>query len=167
MTFLGRDQVWLEAVLQEVWTTAFPDLVAQNRVEIRFGRAARTRLGSIRMARDGSVSTILMNRLFRDERVPREMVAVTVAHELTHYLHGFSSPLPRQYKSPHAGGVVTRDLKARGFGPALVRQKRWLKAHFPGLYREHVPGAVRRRSSRRARRPVSPLRSLGRALGLL
>lgn len=130
--------------------SAFPDLVAANEVVIRYGQRARTRLGSIRMSRDGTVSTILINRLFQLEVVPLEVVDATIAHELTHYLHGFSSPLEQKFSTPHAGGVVTRELEQRGFGSAVELQKKWLKAQWPLLVREHAPERLKRRVRRRS-----------------
>lgn len=132
---MDRDQPWLEARLVHVWQRGFVDLVPGNRVEICFGRTARTRLGSIRMSRDKSVSKILINRLFQDERVPVEVVDATIAHELVHYAHGFSSPFEQKFCSPHAGGVVSKELKVRGFAETLAFQKRWLKIHWLPLLR--------------------------------
>lgn len=152
-TMNSRDQAWLEQKLQEVWERGFSDLVAANRITIRFGRAARTRLGSIRLSRDRSESRILMNRLFQLPDVPETVVEVTIAHELTHYLHGFSSPLEQKYSSPHAGGVVTRELKARGFADVLLFQKKWLKSDWPALIQKHAATGRRARGlgSRRSR----------------
>lgn len=155
-----RDQLWLEQTLASVWRRHFPDMVAENRVEIRFGRVARTRLGSIRMSRDKTISTILINKLFQNPIVPLAVVEATIAHELVHYLHGFSSPFEQKFYSPHAGGVVTKELVARGFGEILSFQKRWLKEEWPKLLKEH--GVIgRRRSHRRIRS-----RSRGRSLVL-
>jgi hypothetical protein len=148
----ARSQCWLESRLQSVWTSSFPDLVAANEVVIRYGQRARTRLGSIRMSRDAKISTILINRLFQLEIVPVEVVDATIAHELTHYLHGFSSPLEQKFSTPHAGGVVTKELKKRGFESALELQKKWLKVQWPLLVREHAPERLKRRRIKRIRR---------------
>lgn len=156
-----RDQSWLESRLADVWQRGFFDVVPGNRVEIKFGRVARTRLGSIRMSRDKKVSKILINRLFTSEAIPEEVVDATIAHELVHYLHGFSSPFEQKYCSPHAGGVVTKELKQRGFSEALLFQRRWLKTHWLPLLREHVGlrlRAPRRKRSRRLPRTFSLLR---------
>ncbi len=147
LAMTARDQIWLEGCLAEVWQRHFPDMAAANRVVIRFGRVARTRLGSIRMSRDKRISTILINRLFQSPSVPLGVVEATIAHELVHYLHGFSSPFEQKFCSPHAGGVVTKELKKRGFGEILQHQKRWLKGEWPALVRAHVP--VRRTVRRR------------------
>lgn len=156
-----RDQEWLETRLKTVWQRGFTDLVPGNRVEIKFGRVARTRLGSIRMSRDKKVSKILINRLFIQENIPEQVVDATIAHELVHYLHGFSSPFEQKFCSPHAGGVVTKELKQRGFSEALLFQRRWLKTHWLPLLREHVglrSRAPRRKRSRRLPRTFALLR---------
>lgn len=156
-----RDQQWLENRLKIVWQQGFSDLVPGNRVEIKFGRVARTRLGSIRMSRDKKVSKILINRLFLQDAIPAQVVDATIAHELVHYLHGFSSPFEQKYCSPHAGGVVTKELKQRGFSETLLFQRRWLKVHWLPLLREHAglrPSAHHRKRSRRLPLALSLLR---------
>jgi hypothetical protein len=155
MNDIERNQQWLEERLAFVWQRAFPDLEPVNEVVIAYGQRARTRLGSIRMSRDKKTSKILINRLFQNEEVPVEIVDVTIAHELTHYLHGFSSPLKQLYRTPHAGGVVDKELKKRGFGATLVMQKKWLAEQWPQFLRAHVPQQRRRRRVVRRRR--SPL----------
>jgi hypothetical protein len=161
MTPTTRDQLWLENRLQLVWRRGFSDLVPLNKVQIQYGQSARTRLGSIRMSRDGKVSKILINKLYQLPQVPLEVVDCTIGHELTHYLHGFSSPLKQRYKTPHAGGVVTKELTGRGFGADLLIQKRWLKEEWPRLLKANV-SIVRRRPRRRSR--SSFLKRLRRAL---
>lgn len=153
-----RDQQWLQNRLKTVWQSGFFDVVPRNRIEIKFGRIARTRLGSIRMSRDRAVSKILINRLFVLEHIPEEIVDATIAHELVHYLHGFSSPFEQKYCSPHAGGVVTKELKQRGFGDALAFQRKWLKTHWGPLVREHASLGPRRRRLRYRTRSLSSLR---------
>ena len=92
MTTVVRDQKWLESRLKLVWQRGFHDMIPQNEVLIRYGRAARTRLGSIRMSPDKKVSKILLNRLFQNLEIPLEVIDLTIAHELVHYFHGFNSP---------------------------------------------------------------------------
>jgi len=50
------------------------------------------------------------------------LVDATIVHELTHYLHGFSSPIEQKFRTAHAGGVVVKELKKRGFtiSPSLA-----------------------------------------------
>ena len=51
-----------------------------------------------------------------NEIIPEYIIDLTLAHEMIHYMHGFNSPLPKQFRHPHAGSVVDRELKKRGFG---------------------------------------------------
>ncbi len=143
--FQLRNQEWLEDRFRTVWMRGFSDLVPQNTVTIRFGRRARTRLGSIRMAKNKKESRILINRLFTHPEVPLQIVDATIAHELTHYLQGFSSPLEQKFSTPHAGGIVTKEMKKRGFGPELEFQKKWLKNEWPKFLKIHGPPQRKRR----------------------
>ncbi len=145
-----RDQQWLEERLVHLWNKGFPDLVAENQIVIRWGRKARVRLGSIRMAKDKKTSTILINRLFQQAEVPLAVVDAVIVHELTHYVHGFSSPLEQKFSTPHAGGVVDKELKKRGFSRELQVQKKWLKDVWPMFLKQYGPPQKRRvRRSRR------------------
>jgi len=76
-------------------------------------------------------------------------VTATIAHELCHYAHGFSSPLEQRHPHPHYGGVVTKEMKARGFEKELKMQKKWLKEVWPELLREKMPPRTIRRRRRR------------------
>ncbi|MCX6812809.1 MAG: hypothetical protein NTW79_04330, partial [Candidatus Berkelbacteria bacterium] len=40
-------------------------------------------------------TTIIINGFFRDEEIPEFVVDAVIAHELSHYAHGFNSPLPQ------------------------------------------------------------------------
>jgi hypothetical protein len=117
------------------------------------------------------VSKILINRLFQNVEVPLEVIDLTMAHELVHYLHGFSSPFEQKFYSPHAGGVVDRELKERGFSRELAFQKRWTKTHWPHVLRAHAlsdstshtsrsPRLVRRRPKSFLRHSKSLIRQL-------
>jgi len=134
-----RDDNWLFAKLDEVWDRFFPDVPQDNNVRIVWGRRARTRLGSIKLETDrktrpkngehpGTVITI--NSLFKDEKIPEYVVLGTIAHELAHYAHGFHSPLEQKHATPHAGGVIHKELANRGLGTLEKRQKKWLKDHW-------------------------------------
>ena len=48
-----------------------------------------------------------------------------IAHELTHYAHGFGSHHPRRYRHPHRGNVVQRELNKRGLGAELRFYTEW------------------------------------------
>lgn len=148
-----RDDKWLFAKLDEVWDTYFPDIPQENDVKIVWGRKARNRLGSIKNGpekRHGHHESIItINALFQDQNIPEFVVVGTIAHELTHYAHGFNSPIARKYQSPHAGGVVTRELKTRGLEKVLRDQKRWLKENWESYLADKYP-----RSKRKLRRRV-------------
>jgi hypothetical protein len=140
-----RTDQWLEDQLNQIWQSFFPDIHKVNNVVIKWGRAAKNQLGSItakgprRLFRTPgrfpkhswwlpeSISIITINRNFQNLSVPEEIISVTIAHELVHYSHGFSSPHPQLYKYPHLGGIVSKELKARGLGDQLKFQKKWLK----------------------------------------
>jgi hypothetical protein len=42
-----RDNKWLADLLDSLHTTYFPEIVVENTILVRFGRASRTRFGSI------------------------------------------------------------------------------------------------------------------------
>lgn len=150
-----RSATWLEAQLQDFLKGSFADLEVCNRLEIHWGRAAQRRFGSIKMSRDQRVSTITINGLFRDESIPEQIIQATLAHELAHYAHGFSSPLPRKYKSPHAGGVIDRELRKRGLGLLSAYEKQWTKNHWPEVLKQNF-GRRQRVLVPRRKSSVSP-----------
>lgn len=137
-----RDQAWLDSQLDHVLLHHYPELELINPVEVRWGRAASTRFGSIRLVDE--VSRIIVNGAFRDPQIPREMVWATIGHELAHYAHGFCSGHPQKYAHPHRGRVVDQEMIERGMGEILAFQKRWAKEEWPGL----APRPARRRRSR-------------------
>jgi len=142
-----RDELWLQALLDDIWDHHFADVPQDNIVRIEFGRRAKRQLGSIRLdRRDPTVSIITLNGLFRDPAIPEFIVTATLVHELTHYAHGFNSPLARKHAHPHAGGVMRAEYAERGLESLYVRQKRWLKANWPGIVAANfAPPASRRR----------------------
>ena len=154
-----RDNTWLFQKLDELWDEYFSDIQQNNGVAIKFGRRARQRLGSIKQEpksirdiSDKSRKTIIIiNGLFKDPGVPEYVVTATIAHELCHYAHGFSSPLEQSFLHPHYGGVVTKELKVRGFEKELKLQKKWLKEVWPEYLKEKMPA---NRAQRRSRRKV-------------
>lgn len=128
-----RSNAWLQEQLQTLLEGAFSDMERPNHISIEFGRKAVRRLGSIRMNRSKTVSHILINGHLRDEAIPEQIICSVIAHELCHYAHGFCSPLPRKYKSPHAGGIIARELKKRGLYLLLEYEKEWVKNHWPRI----------------------------------
>lgn len=141
-----RDNEWLQEVLAGMWYRHFQDIDQPNDVVIKFGRPAAARLGSIKWGRkpvkhhDGTVqrrSIITITGYFKDPSIPEEVVTAVIAHELSHYAHGFSSPLYQRYDHPHKGGVVDKEIRARGLGDILKFHKRWMKEHWVNYLRKH------------------------------
>lgn len=139
-----RDNEWLQEQLAWLWYKHFSDVAQPNDVRIKFGRPAVARLGSIKWGRkpvahhDGSTqrrSIITITGYFKDETIPDNVVTAVIAHELTHYAHGFSSPNPQLYKHPHHGGIVDKEMVKRGLGPILKEHKQWLKQHWANYIR--------------------------------
>lgn len=129
-----RDEAWLHQLLDDTWDGYFGDIPQDNIVRIRFGRKAKTRLGSIALDRhEPDVSIITLNGLFRDPAIPQYVVQATLVHELTHYAHGFNSPHDQKQKHPHAGGIMKREFEERGAGELYKQQKQWLKDNWKGV----------------------------------
>jgi hypothetical protein len=142
---MKRDNAWLQQVLDKIWDNYFADVPQENDVRITFGRRAKRRLGSISLDRaDMKTSLIMMNGLFVDPAIPEFVVEATIVHELTHYAHGFNSPLDQSKAHPHAGGVMRREFAERGLLDLFQQQKRWLKENWAGIL-EREMGAQSRR----------------------
>ncbi len=143
-----RDNLWLEKRLNQIWQTHFPDVKKINRVYIIFGRKARNVFGSIKARGPKqpfrtpgrypkpsiwlpqSITIITINGNFKNPEIPNEIIDLTIAHELVHYAHGFSSPHPQLYQYPHQGSVVTKELIKRGLSDQLKFQKTWIKNYW-------------------------------------
>lgn len=125
-----RSDHWLKTQFETIWQKHFSDIKRKNDVMINFGRVCRTRLGSIRLSRDKKTSKILINGLFRDEKIPQKLVLATIAHEITHYAQGHSSPLPKLSKYPHRGRIVEKEMISRGLKSLVLFQKKWLKQNW-------------------------------------
>lgn len=144
---MARDNAWLADRLADLQRRHFADVKPVNLVQVRFGRVTKTRLGSIstrRLKGKEPITLITMNGLFRNEEVPAEVIDAVLGHEFTHYAHGWHSPLPKLYAHPHRGGIVDKELIARGLGPALQQQQIWVKTHFARHYLAAKPLARRR-----------------------
>lgn len=126
---MKRDNSWLLSRLDFIWTKHFADIPQTNKVFIKFGRFAKYRLGSIRLNKQTKASFITITSMFKDSRIPMEVVDHTIGHELTHYAHGFSSNHPRLHKYPHAGGVVKKEMEDRGMGHLHTAYKNWIKEY--------------------------------------
>jgi len=125
---------WLHDTLREIWDRHFRDTPRVNAVQIRFGAPWKTRLGSITLSEDQRTTYIQVNALLRLPEAPDYVAAVTVAHEMVHYAHGFGSPLPRRYKHPHRGGIVRRELIRRGMERDYRQYDEWVYAHWYDFY---------------------------------
>ena len=124
-----RDNNWLLSRLDFIWERYFPDIKQVNPIVIKFGRNSRLRLGSIKLSKPTKRTHITITSMFKDESVPVEVVDQTIAHELVHYTHGFSSYRPRMHRYPHAGGIVNKELKKRGMENLLKVYKEWMKEY--------------------------------------
>lgn len=127
--------------LEEIWNTYFSDVLRLNKIEIAYCYPWKRRLGLIRLSLDNTVSFIGLNALLQMEQIPEYVLITTIAHELTHYAHGFGSPLVRRFEHPHANNVVSRELERRGLGETLHLCDTWIdKEWFPLYDRERATG---------------------------
>jgi hypothetical protein len=135
-----RDNGWLQQILDKIWDNYFADVPQVNDVRIVFGRRAKRRLGSISLdPNDRHTSLITINSVFKDMEIPEFVIEATIVHELTHYAHGFNSPLDQAQAHPHAGGVMRREFAERGLLELYLQQKRWLKEHWVEVIAREFP----------------------------
>ena len=122
----------LAGYLDQIWHTYFADTPQVNDVHIGYCYPWKSRLGLIRLSLDKTTTFIGVNALLQLQQVPEYVLTVTIAHELTHYAHGFGSPLPRVCKHPHANKVVDRELESRELGVQLRCCNEWIdKSWYP------------------------------------
>ena len=162
-----RNNSFLEQKLRIFLDGPFSDMETPNALKIHFGRRARRRFGSIKMSRDKQVTIITINGLFRDESIPEQIIHATIAHELCHYAHGFSSPLPKKYKYPHQGGVIAKEMQVRGLQDLFIFEKAWTKQNWRRVLQVEFPQQKRRALRRPLRRPKSKKMSLKLILNYL
>ncbi len=124
-----RDDDWLISRLEYLWSTFFDDVVEVNPLIIRFGRYSKFRLGSIKLDRRSNRSYLTITGMFQDPKIPMDVVDHTIAHELVHYTHGFSSKRVRLHRYPHAGGVVQKEMKKRGLECMIKAYRIWMKEY--------------------------------------
>lgn len=142
-----RDHAWLKKQLELLLKTYFADIKISNPIEIKFGREAKFRFGSIRLlktkkaislsplgfARRKNIqpqkSIITITSMFTRDDIPVNVVHYTIAHELCHYAHGFSSSNKRLFKHPHHGGVINKELLGRGAGHLTIIYKKWIREY--------------------------------------
>lgn len=147
-----RDQEWLENRFEYIYRKYFADLKAPNQIEIKWGRRSRRQLGCIkkqqlktkswRMAdhfKRDFVTIIVINGLFRDEKIPEFVIDSVIAHEMSHYAHGFNSPLPQIHRHPHKGGVIKKELHARDLTALELKQKIWIKKNWQNYLNQNYP----------------------------
>ena len=125
---LPRNDNWLLSKLDLLWTKYFSEMDQTNPIFIRFGRYSKFRLGSIKLDRKKEKSYITITSMFKDLKIPEAVVEHTIAHELVHYAHGFSSKRTRLHRYPHAGGVVKKEMEERGLGNLNKAYKAWVKS---------------------------------------
>lgn len=133
-----RNNAWLLARLDYLWSNFFPDISQENPVFIKFGKYSRLRLGSIKYDPRKGTSEITITSMFKDQTIPVEVVDHTIAHELCHYTHGFSSPRERAHKYPHSGGVIKREMEERSLGHLYVAYQKWVKSYKEKLQNDAV-----------------------------
>lgn len=124
-----RDNKWLVSRLDYLWSKYFSDVTEVNPVIIRFGKYSKYRLGSIKLLRRNNHSCITITGMFKSAKIPKEVVDHTIAHELVHYAHGFSSKRIRLHKYPHEGGIVQKEMRLRGMNPLIKAYKEWIKKY--------------------------------------
>jgi len=129
-----RDDEFLKKRLDAIWVLLFDDIPKLNNVVIKFKGKSKNKFGHIKKI--GKDTEIVVNELFRFDDVPEYMIDVTIAHEMSHYAHGFNSPLEKKYKHPHKGGVVTKELKSRGFDKMIKKEKIFFRHEWPKIYEQ-------------------------------
>jgi len=143
-----RDQLWLENRFEYIYRKYFVDLKAPNQIEIKWGRRSRRQLGCIKREKpkrfvdhfnSDSKTIIIINALFKDEEIPLYVIDAVIAHEMSHYAHGFNSPLPQIHRHPHKGGVIKKELFARDLTALENKQKIWIKENWQNYLEQNYP----------------------------
>jgi len=129
---LSRQQLTLR--LDRIWQDYFSDIPRINSVDIAYCHPWKRRLGLIRLSLDSTKSFIGINALLQLQEVPEYVLLTTIAHELTHYAHGFGSPLPRIFEHPHANNIVQRELIRRGLGALANKCDDWIDKQWFSFY---------------------------------
>ncbi|MHB8840344.1 MAG: hypothetical protein ACYC56_00920 [Candidatus Aquicultor sp.] len=132
-----RNDQWLREKLDIIWSEYFLDVPKTDKVIIHFSKKCRNRLGSIRLV-NNTLSEIKINGFLKDSGIPEFVCEAVVAHELTHYVHGFGSSRPQLYKYPHRGGIVAREMIRRGLGEKHYAAKDWINTNWMGFYESKV-----------------------------
>lgn len=130
-----RNQLWLNQKLSNIWELLFPEIERKNNVIIKFKGKWKNKFGHIKTLKNKDTE-IAVNSFFQSSLIPEYIIDLTIAHELIHYSHGFHSPLPKLYSHPHKGGIVTKELKKRGFTNQLKLEKQFVKEEWPKIHSE-------------------------------
>lgn len=145
-----RNNLDLENMMYSLWEENFSDVPRKNLVLIKFGKYSKRQLGCIKLANkntkikgilkkkkdeyeiqdDKSISLITVTRYFQDLNIPDFVVRSTIAHELCHYTHGFSSPLERLFDKPHQGSIVKKELFKRDLLQEYENSEKWLRKNW-------------------------------------
>ena len=147
-----RTDTWLAKRMYRMWEDHFADVPRRNFVLIKFGRSSSRQLGSIKWARkstrikslmkksdlreyhsnqdDKRITVITITKKFMNADIPEFVIDATIAHELVHYVHGFSSPLKQTFRYPHQGGIVRKELESRGLGKMQKKARIWLRENW-------------------------------------
>jgi hypothetical protein len=140
-----RDNKWLAQRLKYIWERYFPEVIQKNDVIVRFGRRSRNRLGSIQLETERPSlvyvglrrllglkpkTIIILNGYAKSNRVPEFVIDAIIAHELSHYAHGFGSVHRQKFRYPHKHGVVRSELQRRGLEELFKKQKAWTKLNW-------------------------------------
>ena len=148
-----RDRKYLENLMYDLWENHFCDIPRKNLVLIKFGKYSKRQLGSIKLANqdtkiksllrknmddydaqdDKRVTVITITKYFQNEIVPEYVVSATIAHELCHYAHGFSSRLEKQFNKPHQGNVINKELAKRDLLEEQELADAWLKDNWVSI----------------------------------
>lgn len=136
-----RDDKWLNDRFERIWGLLFSDISRLNTVNVRFKGKWKNKFGHIKRLKNLDTE-IVINGLFKEDLVPEYIIDLTLAHEIVHYSHGFSSPLPKKYRYPHARGVVRRELKSRGLSNALKLERKFIKEEWMKLYKQMRPEKI-------------------------
>ncbi len=136
--------------MYDIWDDYFSDVPRMNFVLTKFGKYSKRQLGCIKYANDrtkvktllkkyeeeilsqdiNSVSIIVLTKYFQNEDIPEFLLISTIGHELCHYTHGFNSPIKQQYRYPHQGSIVKKEMISRGLGGVLNESEKWLKSNW-------------------------------------
>jgi hypothetical protein len=136
MCCLPTSRTDLPSCLDWIWGQYFSDVVCSNEITIAYSYPWKNRLGQIRLSLDSRHTWIGINTLLQLPSVPDVVLLITIAHELTHYAHGFGSPLPQKYASPHAHQVVDKELKQRNLGDCLIACEAWMNHYWFSFYEQ-------------------------------